>query len=119
MVRIAAVQTEYSVLGRDIEGAAGTDLLATARELGVAVVVATPLGRGLLTTTFSSGEALGDSKDMRPVVMPRFREENRARNVEVVSQFRALAEKKGYTVSPAGPRLAAQAGPRHLPHPRH
>jgi aryl-alcohol dehydrogenase-like predicted oxidoreductase len=96
---VAAVQTEYSVFSRDIEGPAGTDLLATCRELGVAVVVAAPLSRGLLTTTFSKGEALGDSKDLRPIVMPRFQEANRDHNVKLVGQFKALADSKGCTVS--------------------
>jgi aryl-alcohol dehydrogenase-like predicted oxidoreductase len=96
---VAAVQTEYTVISRDIEGPAGTNLLATCRELGVAVVVATPLGRGLLTSTFSKGETIGDIKDMRPVVMPRFQEANREHNVNIVSQFKELADKKGCTVS--------------------
>jgi aryl-alcohol dehydrogenase-like predicted oxidoreductase len=83
----------------DIEGPAGTDLLATCRELGVTVVAAMPLGRGMLTSTFASGEAVGDSKDMRPRVMPRFMEANRDKNVKLVSQFKALADKKGCTTS--------------------
>lgn len=96
---IAAVQTEYSVFSRDIEGDAGTNLLATCRELGVAVVVACPLGRGLLTSTFSQGKDVGDSKDMRPKSMPRFQEGNRQANVELVAQFKAFADRKGCTVS--------------------
>jgi aryl-alcohol dehydrogenase-like predicted oxidoreductase len=96
---VAAVQTEYSVFSRDIEGDAGTNLLATCRELGVAVVVACPLGRGLLTSTFSEGKDVGDSKDMRPKAMPRFQEGNRQENVGVVAQFRAFADRKGCTVS--------------------
>jgi len=90
---------EYSVFTRDIEGPAGHDLLATCRELGVAFVVAAPLGRGLLTSTFSKGESVGDSKDLRPHVQPRFQEANWDQNVKVVSQFQALADKKGCTVS--------------------
>ncbi|KAJ9150621.1 Aldo/keto reductase [Coniochaeta hoffmannii] len=95
---VAAVQTEYSVFDRSIEGPAGTDLLATCRELGIAVVCATPLGRGILTATFASGEAVGD-KDARGAVMPRFGKENREKNVPAVSQFKAVADKKGCTVA--------------------
>ena len=84
---------------RDIEGPQGTDLLATCRELGIAVVVACPLGRGLLTSTFSKGESVGDEKDMRPKVMPRFVEANREHNVKIVSQFKALADRKGCSAS--------------------
>ena len=96
---VTAVQTEYSVFTRDIEGAAGTDLLATCRELGIAVVVACPLGRGYLTSTFSKGEPVGDSKDMRPRVMPRFVDANREQNVKIIDQFTTLADKKNCTIS--------------------
>lgn len=96
---VAAVQTEYSVFSREIEGAAGTNLLATCRELGVAVVVACPLGRGLLTSTFSQGKDVGDSTDTRPKAMPRFQEGNREKNVGLIAQFRAFADRKGCTVS--------------------
>lgn len=82
----------------DIEGPAGTDLLATCRELGVAVVAYAPLGRGLLTASFASNEA-ADSKDMRPQVFPRFQEENREKNMRLVNQFKAMADKKGCTTS--------------------
>ncbi|KAI0851139.1 putative aldo-keto reductase [Daldinia vernicosa] len=99
---VAAVQTEYSVSARDIEGAEGTNLLAACRELGVAVVAATPLGRGILTADFSKNGAAsfgeGES-DARSRVMPQFLAENRARNAQVVAQFGALAQKKGCTVS--------------------
>ncbi|KAL4804371.1 NADP-dependent oxidoreductase domain-containing protein [Aspergillus unguis] len=96
---VTAVQTEYSVISREIEGPAGTDLLAACRELGVALVIATPLGRGLLTSTFSQGEEVGDEHDMRVKMMPRFLPENRDQNVKLVAQFRKLAEKKGCSVS--------------------
>ncbi|KAI1772273.1 NADP-dependent oxidoreductase domain-containing protein [Hypoxylon cercidicola] len=43
IAHVAAMQTAYSVFDREIEGPDGGDLLATCRELGVAVVVATPL----------------------------------------------------------------------------
>ncbi|KAI1801356.1 putative aldo-keto reductase [Daldinia bambusicola] len=94
---VAAVQTEYSVSARDIEGPKGTDLLAACRELGVAVVAATPLGRGILTQNF--GAASAEEGDMRSQALPQFQAENRERNAKVVAQFTALAEKKGCTVS--------------------
>ena len=62
-------------------------------------MVAAPLGRGLLTSTFSSGDAVGDSTDKRPYIMPRFHEANRDHNVKIVGQFKALADKKGCTIS--------------------
>jgi aryl-alcohol dehydrogenase-like predicted oxidoreductase len=45
---ISAVQVEYSPFSLDIEDPK-IDLLRTARELGVAIVAYSPLGRGILT----------------------------------------------------------------------
>ncbi|KAK8052477.1 aldo-keto reductase [Apiospora rasikravindrae] len=95
---VAAVQPEYSLFGRDIEGPEGTDLLATCRELGVAVVCATPLGRGLLASNF--GAKTDDPSDLRSKTMPRFLAENRGHNASVVARIRAFAvERKGCSVS--------------------
>ena len=90
---------EYSVFTHDIEGPAGHNLLATCRELGVALVVSSPLGRGLLASTFSQGKAVVDSKDLHPCTQPRFQEANRGQNFKIVNQFKALVGKKGCTVS--------------------
>lgn len=46
---VAAVQIEYNPWTLDIETEVGTNLLATCRELGVAVVAYSPLGRGFIT----------------------------------------------------------------------
>ena len=99
---VAAVQTEYSVIDRSVEGASGSDLLPTCRELGIAVVTNCPLGRGMLTTTFGTGQYLGDNKDVRALALPRFQEAHRGTNVAIVSQFQALADEKGCTM----PQLA-------------
>lgn len=50
---VAAVQIEYNPWTLDIEGEVGTQLLATCRELGVAIVTFSPLGRGFLTGRFA------------------------------------------------------------------
>lgn len=52
---IAAVQMEYSAFALDIERPE-TDFLKTCRELGVAVVAYSPLGRGLLTGQLKSSD---------------------------------------------------------------
>ncbi|KAG4418569.1 hypothetical protein IFR04_008280 [Cadophora malorum] len=95
---VAAVQTDYSVFSREIENSSGTDLLATCRELGVTVVAAMPLGRGLLTSTFAAGELAG-VQDMRTKAMPRFTEDNQNANVKLVTKFKGFADKKGCTVA--------------------
>lgn len=100
---VAAVQPEYSLFGREIEGPEGTDLLATCRELGVAVVCATPLGRGLLASDFGSKVEEGgnaDPSDLRAKLMPRFLAVNRAHNAAVVAKVREFAaDRKGCSVS--------------------
>jgi aryl-alcohol dehydrogenase-like predicted oxidoreductase len=99
IAHVDAVQTDYSLFQREIEGPTGTHLLATCRELGVAVVVAMPLGRGMITSTFASGGPVGDALDKRPHGMPRFMEGNKEKNVKIMSDFKALADKKGFSVA--------------------
>ncbi|KAK7419779.1 hypothetical protein QQX98_003151 [Neonectria punicea] len=95
---VAAVQVDYSPFALEAEGPAGTDLIATCRELGVAIIAAMPLGRGLITCVFASGDTGSDAKDIRSSIMPRFMEGNREKNVKLVSDFKALADKKGCTL---------------------
>jgi aryl-alcohol dehydrogenase-like predicted oxidoreductase len=52
---IAALQVEYSPFTLDIEDPQ-IGLLQTARELGIAVIAYSPLGRGLLTGQYVSLE---------------------------------------------------------------
>lgn len=92
------VQVEYSPFVRHIEGPEGTNLLATCRELGITVVCFSPLGRGLLTGTITK-ESLGQEGDHRAAMHPRFQGENFEANLKLVSQFKALAEKKACTPS--------------------
>ena len=90
---------EYSPFVLDVEGPASTDVLATCRELGVTLVAYAPLGRGLLTSTFAKNEPVTDAKDLRQAFFPRFMESNRDKNVELVNQFKALADEKGCSTS--------------------
>lgn len=90
---------EYSAFVLDVERPIGTHLLATCRELGVTFVAYSPLGRGLLTEAFSKNETSTDKADLRSAFFPRFQEANRAANVKLVSEFKALADKKGCTTS--------------------
>ncbi|KAI0385617.1 Aldo/keto reductase-like protein [Hypomontagnella monticulosa] len=94
---ITAVEVEYSPWSMDIETEAGTNLLATARELGVAIVAYSPLGRGWLTGQLKTLDDLEPGDARR--VMPRFSEENFPKNVELVGRFEAIAKEKGCTPS--------------------
>ncbi|EPE29941.1 NAD(P)-linked oxidoreductase [Glarea lozoyensis ATCC 20868] len=96
---VSAIQMEHSPFTLDIEGPEGTDLLATCRELGVAVICYSPLSRGLLTETFTKNEPVTDEKDLRWAAFPRFNENVRDANVKLVNGFKALADKRGCTTS--------------------
>uniref|UniRef100_A0A8H7N3H6 NADP-dependent oxidoreductase domain-containing protein n=1 Tax=Bionectria ochroleuca TaxID=29856 RepID=A0A8H7N3H6_BIOOC len=94
IAHVDAVQIEYSPFVLDVENSVGTHLLKTCRELGVAVVAYSPLGRGILTGAFSTKESFQKDGDYR-TIMPWFQDDNFDRNVTLVSQFRELADKKG------------------------
>lgn len=87
---IAAVQNEWSLWSRDLET---NGQLGTARELGIATVAYSPLGRGFLTG------AIRDPKDFEPgdyrASSPRFAGENFAKNLELVERVEAIARAKG------------------------
>ncbi|KAH8681806.1 putative aldo-keto reductase [Xylariales sp. PMI_506] len=93
---VAAVQIEYSPFAREIEGPIGTHLMATCRELGVAIVAYSPLGRGILTSSFNNSNA---AEDPRAALFPRFQGENRDKNAQVINQFGVLAKRKGCTIA--------------------
>ena len=104
---IAALQTEYSLWSRDPEG----ELLATVRELGIAFVAYSPLGRGFLTGQIKSPADLAPD-DWR-LKNPRFQGTNFEKNLDVVEAVQALAREKGCTAGAARPGVAAVAGRRH------
>jgi aryl-alcohol dehydrogenase-like predicted oxidoreductase len=90
---IAALQTEYSLWTRDPE----EEVLGTCRELGIAFVAYSPLGRGFLTGRFRSTEDL-EAGDWRRN-NPRFQEDNFDKNMKIVHRIVELAGKKGCTAA--------------------
>ena len=88
---IASLQTEYSLLARDVEA----EVLAVCRELGVGFLAYSPLGRGLLTGRWRS-RADFTADDYR-LFSPRFAEGALERNLELVERAAALAVKKRCT----------------------
>ncbi|MGA2838228.1 MAG: aldo/keto reductase [Acidimicrobiales bacterium] len=88
---IAALQSEWSLWSRDIE----TEVVPTARELGIGIVAYSPLGRGFLTGDITSPEDFPEG-DFRKF-QPRFSGENFAHNLELVDRVRDLAVAKGCT----------------------
>ncbi|KAI4249066.1 MAG: hypothetical protein LQ352_005735 [Teloschistes flavicans] len=91
---ISAVQIEYSPFTMDIEDPK-IGLLETCRELGVAVVAYSPLGRGMLTGQYRSNQDFGEDDFRR--TMPRFSDANFPKNLELVDALKAIADRKGIT----------------------
>ncbi|MET0931344.1 MAG: aldo/keto reductase [Aeromicrobium sp.] len=89
---LTAVQTEYSLFERSPEV---NGVLDVTRELGIAFVAYSPLGRGILTGAISSTDDL-DADDFRRS-NPRYNDENLAANLAVVDKVRALAGDKSVT----------------------
>lgn len=87
---ITCVQMEYSLQSRAIE----KELIPACRELGVAIVAYSPLGRGMLTATYASADDV-PAGDYRKTA-PRF---GAASNFEKALALKALAEKKGCTTA--------------------
>ncbi|MCD0465258.1 aldo/keto reductase [Flavobacterium sp. ENC] len=87
---IAALQSEYSLLTRDVE----TDILQTTRELGISLVPYSPLARGLVTNVLNI-DTFADNDFRR--TLPRYQQENIDNNTILVSEFAAMALNKECT----------------------
>jgi aryl-alcohol dehydrogenase-like predicted oxidoreductase len=70
-------------------------LLKTCRELGVATIAYSPLGRGMLTGRFRGPEDLPEG-DFR-AMLPRFSKENFPKNNELVDELASIAKSKRCT----------------------
>jgi aryl-alcohol dehydrogenase-like predicted oxidoreductase len=95
---IVALQSEYSLWTRDMEG----DVLAACREFGMAFVAYSPLGRGFLTGAIKDLGALADNDRRRE--HPRFSADNLARNVNLLGPLESIAQR--LKVTPAQVALA-------------
>jgi aryl-alcohol dehydrogenase-like predicted oxidoreductase len=89
---ITALQSEYSLWTRNVED---EGILEACRDLGIAFVAYSPLGRGFLTGAIPNREAL-DANDWRRD-NPRFSDEAMAENTRFVELIREIASKKGAT----------------------
>jgi aryl-alcohol dehydrogenase-like predicted oxidoreductase len=88
---ITALQTEYSLWSREPED----EILETVRELGIAFVAYSPLGRGFLTGQIKRYEDFAEDDYRR--LSPRFQGDNFARNLKLVKRVEAIAKEKGCT----------------------
>ncbi|HEY2629865.1 MAG TPA: aldo/keto reductase [Usitatibacter sp.] len=108
---IAALQSEYSLWSRDIEG----DSLAVCNELGIGLVAYSPLGRGFLTGAIKDTDSL-DAKDWRRQ-NPRFQSEAMAANLKLVATIEAIARTKGCTPAQLALAWLLHRGPNIVPIP--
>jgi aryl-alcohol dehydrogenase-like predicted oxidoreductase len=90
---ITALQSEYSLWTRDHEDGA----LPVCRELGIALVAYSPLGRGFLTGTLAAPDDLA-ADDFRRT-NPRFQEEHFRKNLALAGLIRQMAAGKGCTAA--------------------
>ncbi|MFV0307902.1 MAG: aldo/keto reductase [Desertimonas sp.] len=88
---IAALQTEYSIWSRDIEG----EIIDTARELGIGLVPYSPLGRGFLTGAITSRADLAAGDFRR--TQPRFADEEMEVNRAATAVIATIAEEHDCT----------------------
>jgi len=88
---ITALQSEFSLLYR-VEA---EETLPTLRELGIAFVAYSPLGRSLLTGCTKSAAEI--PQDDRRRDHPRFQEENLQKNLDLMKPLLDLAQQKGCT----------------------
>jgi aryl-alcohol dehydrogenase-like predicted oxidoreductase len=103
---IAALQIEYSLMSRSIEAR----ILPTVRELGISVTAYGILSRGLL----SSGTARLAPDDPRRR-FPRFRDENHARNLELLAALEAIAAERQVTAAQLAIAWVASRGQDVIP----
>jgi pyridoxine 4-dehydrogenase len=88
---LAALQSEYSMWWREPE----KEILPLLEELGIGFVPFSPLGRGFLTGAIDASTTFADD-DFRKG-LPRFSEENRKANAQLVDVLGTIADGKGAT----------------------
>jgi len=108
---ITAVQSEYSLWTRDVE----RDVLPVLRELGIALVAYSPLGRGFLTGSIRERDALaaGDSR----LGHPRFAADNLAINIGLLDAVDRIARRRAVTPAQVALAWVLGRGPEVVPIP--
>ncbi len=85
---ITALQSEYSIWVRDIE----KEIMSACRELSVAMVPYSPLGRGFLTGKLSRPDQFGEGDYRKDI--PLFQAENFEANLNIVKELESIAGSK-------------------------
>ena len=108
---ITALQTEYSLWTRDPENG----IFATTRELGIAFVAYSPLGRGFLTGSFKNKSQFAP-KDFRSV-NPRMSGDNFDANRKLVDRVEEVAAREKVTAAQAALAWVLSQGEDIIPIP--
>ena len=109
--RIHALQSEYSLWTRDLE----SEVIPTCRDLGIAFVAYSPLGRGFLGGAIKDQGALLPQDRRRE--HPRFAPENLARNVALLAPLEAIAQRYSVTTAQIAISWLLARGPDIVPIP--
>ena len=117
---VAAVQTEYSFMERDVEK---NGVLQTCEELGIGFVPWGPVGMGYLTGRMSADTKLDPKTDLRST-FDRFSPEHMTANLPVVDLLKRFAQKKNAAPSQIAlawlmaqkPFIVAIPGTRNIDH---
>ena len=88
---VSALQSEYSMFYREPE----KEIIPTLEELGIGFVPFSPLGKGFLTGAIDENTQF-DKTDFRNIV-PKFSEENRKTNQQLVELVKTIASDKNAT----------------------
>ncbi|MDP5211012.1 aldo/keto reductase [Microbulbifer sp. 2205BS26-8] len=91
---ISALQTEYSLMTRDVEK---NDVFKTCSNLGITFVAYSPICRGLLSGLIRNKNQFEDN-DFRKN-LPRFSNDNLPTNLQLVEEMEKLANKKQCTLA--------------------
>lgn len=98
----------------DIESST-SEILKTCRELGVAVVAYSPVGRGVLTGQFQSHADIPEG-DLRRM-LPKYSEKNFPQILEVVQKLKDVANAHGNTPAQVALAWLLAQGPEIIPIP--
>jgi aryl-alcohol dehydrogenase-like predicted oxidoreductase len=90
---VCAVQTEYSLMSREVEQ---NGVLKTCEELGIGFVPWGPMGQGYLTVKIDAQTKFDPKMDVRSE-FPRFSSKNIAANMPIVDFLRQFSEKRNAT----------------------
>lgn len=103
------IEQEWSLWARDIE----EDIISTCKELGIAIVAYSPLGRGFLTGTLRSrADPAFGAFDFRLHMYPRMNETVFSQNLQLVDALKAICERKGITEGQLALAWLAEQGKR-------